>query len=403
MRRPAAIVLLVLGATLTAACGEPSMAGDDLVFLNTGRGVAVLATGAGETTFTSKNTGLPTPDWSSVIQAVPEGGLTHVTALSPSTGLNVWTQDAPGRVRAKVVSADGDLVALGPRREAYYAGGRPTTTLVIAGRGLPESRTIELPGNYEPEAFSLDGGSLFVLEYSPALKPTRYQVRELDLETTELSDVYTPDAELQGQMRGTARVQAMSADGARLYTLYTQRTDGVTTTFVHVLDLAHRWAHCIDLPAAFGRGRAPATSLALSPGGERLFVANKPAGLIADIDTEDLSVERTAEVPLARGWGQAVAGPDGIYVASMKTLTEIDTGSLQVKTTRRLPQRISGMQVSADGKRLFIGQIRSLLVLALPGMRDLDEMDPPDVGRIYNFGPAVRITSPVPETITCAC
>ena len=56
--------------------------------------------------------------------------------------------------------------------------------------------------------------------------------------------------QLQEPMRGTARAQAMAPDGRRLYTLYTR--DATATepaeAFVHVLDLEHERATCVDLP-----------------------------------------------------------------------------------------------------------------------------------------------------------
>ena len=52
------------------------------------------------------------------------------------------------------------------------------------GPAQPEPRRYMLAGNFEPEAFSLDGRALFVIEFSPPLAPYRYRVRSLDLGKT---------------------------------------------------------------------------------------------------------------------------------------------------------------------------------------------------------------------------
>ena len=221
-------------------------------------------------------------DWSTVVRAIPRAGETRILALDPLTGAELWSRDVPeNNLEVKVASEGGRLVALGSSRgNAGYPVGRTSTTLYIADRDAEQPRRIQLEGNYEPEAFSTDGRSLFVVEYLPPEAPTSYQVRRLDLDTERVVGVYTPDAHLQEAMQGTARIQVASADGRRLYTLYTLEDHGTTHAFVHVLSLDELWAHCVDLPHGFATMRESAIALALTPEGNHLYVADTATGTV---------------------------------------------------------------------------------------------------------------------------
>ena len=105
----------------------------------------------------------------------------------------------------------------------------------------------------EPEAFSLSGDALFVIDFVPPLAPERYRVARLDLSRGAVDDVRSTEKELQEPMRGTARAQAVAPDGQRLYTLYERDATGnaPAEAFVHVLDLVSETATCVDLPPEF--------------------------------------------------------------------------------------------------------------------------------------------------------
>ncbi|MGH2684924.1 MAG: hypothetical protein ACRDJP_05585, partial [Actinomycetota bacterium] len=216
--------IAMVGVAL-AGCGRlgtDAASSEDVLFLRAGGGVT-LVRDLPEGVAVDLRGAVPSTDWSAVVRALPGAGETRIVAIDPLSGAELWSRDVPGNnLEVKVASEQARLVALGRSRgDSGYPQGRSSTTLTIVRGDSPEIETIHLEGNYEPEAFSTDGRSLFVVEYLPPERPTRYQVRRLDLPTEEVVGVYTPDADLQEAMQGTARIQAASRDGRRLYTLYT--------------------------------------------------------------------------------------------------------------------------------------------------------------------------------------
>ncbi|MGH2756174.1 MAG: hypothetical protein ACRDI3_00115, partial [Actinomycetota bacterium] len=325
-----AIVLLSIGSLILPACGDPyKAAAVDTLFFKTARGVAVLDAGAAAPSFSGGNA-VPSSDWSTVVRSVVRRKTTRITALDPHSGFTRWKREVAGSLRVKIVSPDGSLVAMGPTGEAFYRDGRRRTVMMIDGSRLARPNGIVLAGNYEPEAFSTDGKSLFVIRYLPARDPNRYQVRRLDLTTEQVEDVYTPDAHLQEAMGGTARIQAASSDGKRLYTLYTlENEDGGSHAFIHVLSLDELWAHCIDLPSEFASMPEKATAITVSPDNQRVFVANSAADLVAEIDAESLEVTRTAAVTLgsSRRSHAVHDGNSTLFLAGAQEVLALDTSA----------------------------------------------------------------------------
>ena len=398
------LAVLVIPILLLAGCGHPSSerAANDLLFLGTPRGVAVVKPGAAAPAF--RGDAVPSQDWSRMARAVVRGGVTRVVALDPASGTELWSRAVTGRLQVELVSKGGDLVALSPVREPHYSYGRARTTLVVVGEAASGPQTVTLDGNFEPEAFSTDGKSLFVIEYLPARNPQSYRVRRLDLVTEEVVGVYTVDAELQRAMGGTARVQAASPDGKRLYTLYTLRGDNdVRYAFIHVLSLDELWAHCIDLPAEFAASPERATALTVGAGGERLYVANTAMGIVAEIDTEELRVIETGGIDLVPGGdAHAALGSDGmLYFASGPRLVAVDAAELEQRGAWLLPQKIQGIQVARDPTRVYLG-LRDRVAILDSVTAKLRTIDPPGVKRIVRFGPVGRSLDEPPE-ITCAC
>lgn len=404
MRRGASLFSSLFAIVFVlAACGQPG-AGHDLLFLGTPRGVALLDPGAASPTF--RASAVPSRDWSTVVRAVSEKGSTRVVALNPSEGRELWARTLAGRMVVKVVSEDGDLVALAPARERYYGQGRARTKLVIAGPSFSQPRALTLEGNFEPEAFSTDGRNLFVLQYLPARAPTKYRVRRLDLAAGRVFGVYTVDAELQEAMRGTARVQAMSPDGKILYTLYTLRGPGGTQrAFIHVLNLEELWAHCIDLPSGFGDRTEAAVALAVAPSGRRLYAAHGVTGAVAEVDTAELRVLRTARINF--GWwntAQALHGPDRtLYLVSGRRISVVDISTLTERRSWLLPAKIRGIQAAEDGTRLYVAMRDEIAILDVVSGKRVGTLDPPGIGNIQTLG---RMSRPLDEDrtiIKCAC
>lgn len=410
LKRPlvavAAIVGFVLaGSTRPGAGPQPDP--EDVLFLRTSEGIT-LVRALPEGVAVSVPDAVPSIDWSVVVRAVPQDGETRVDAVDPVSGARLWSRDVEGSLEVKVVSEHGGMVALGSLREGTgYPGGRASTTLVVLEEGTSEPRTIELSGNYEPEAFSTDGQSLFVVEYLPARDPTRYRVRRLDLRTEEVVGVYTDDAELQESMQGTARVQVASPDGRRLYTLYTlEGAEGVRRAFVHVLSLDELWAHCIDLPAAFGTADERAIAISVGPDGRRLYVADAATGTVAEADTESLAVTRTTQASFGSSGGvaHAVAGPDGtLYLGKGTGLLALDASTWTPGRSWDMEQRITGIQAAKDGSRLYVGLKDEIVVLDAATGERLGVLDPANVGTIDQLGQSTRSLDEERTDFECAC
>ena len=398
-------VLAIVGLLLLTACGRAEgnpVATTDVLFLQSAGGVTVVETGENSPTFDGADA-VPSGNWSTVVRGDISGSSTRVVATDPSTGIDLWADVIEGRLRPQIVSGDGTLVALSPKGERFHAYGRSKTTLVIAGQDLPEAKTITLDGNFEPEAFSTDGGDLFVVNYQPARAPSRYQVRMLDLSTGKVHGVYTPHDELQTSMGGTARIQAASPDGSRLYTLYTVGSRRLGQhAFIHVLDLDHEWAHCIDLPDDFALVAESATALTVSPDGKRLIAVNSATGAIAEIDTEALTVEHTSRSSFEDGTTFAVTGADStVYVASGRYVSAFDASDLNERWSVKIDQIARGLQVNKTGEKLYVGLRARVAALDVNSGKLLDSLDPPGINTIQEFGPVLGFEEE--EIIKCAC
>ena len=207
-------------------------------------------------------------------------------------------------------------------------------------------------------------------------------------------------------MQGTARIQAASPDGRRLYTLYSQEIAGGSHTFIHVLSLDELWAHCIDLPAELLTLDERTTALAVSPDGGRLYVANARTGMVAEADTETLAVTRTAEIPFwsPGGIAHAASGPDGrLYLAKGVGVVEVDTGTLVPGRSWELDGRITGLQVSGDGGRLFVGLKDEIVVLDTASGAHVGVLEPVGIEAIRQLGTSARSLEEERTTTECAC
>ena len=381
---------------------------EDVLFLRTPRGVALVKARA-DAVAVHFSDAVPSTDWSAVVQSITRDGDTYVEAFDTSSGDELWSRPVARNLEVKVASQDGRQVVLGRTGDdGGYPPGRSSTRFVVIDQETAEPRELTLEGNYEPEAFSTDGGSLFVIEYLPPRDPTSYQVRRLDLTTGEVGGVYTVDAELQERMQGTARVQAASPNGDRLYTLYSLKDpDGSVHSFVHVLSLDEEWAHCVDLPDTFEIANERAIAMSVAPDGGRLYVADALSGALAEIDTEALTVTRTAEVTLGP-WGgraaHAARGADGkLYIGSGSRLLSIDAATLSPGRSWDLQDRINGIQAGTDGSRLYVGLKDRIAVIDTGTGRALEALTPDRIEAIEQLGQSTRVLVQGRKRITCAC
>jgi hypothetical protein len=291
----------------------------------------------------------------------------------------------------------------------YEPTARAFTELTVVRRGQ-KPRSYLVKGNVEPEAFSLSKRSLFVIEYTPPSAPDRYRVARIDLTdrhgNVTAHAVRSNEDELQEPMRGTARAQAMAPDGRRLYTLYTR--DATPTApaeaFVHVLDLQHERATCVDLPPEFAASAVGA--VAVSPSGTRLYVVSPATASLAELDTAALRITRTAHLPRASAdttVRATVAGSTTLYVATAGAVTSVNLTDLAASNEWSVPGTVTGIQPASTSDTLFVSLTDRVLAVDPRTGETQREFVPGTAGRIDHVAPALRPIVPEGGSVQCAC
>jgi DNA-binding beta-propeller fold protein YncE len=379
----------------------------ELLYLDTLAGVTAVDPDTGHAVFSARDA-LPSGDWSLLVSAQEARHRgTRVDAIDPADGRVLSSERVPGSVRVRTVSYAGGDVALMPRSYDSAPGraeGRRSTHIVVTGFDGRSPQTVDVPANVEPEAFSSDARSLFVLQYKPAMHPDRYQVRELDIATGTLSDVFTDDKDIQGDMQGIARTQALSPDGNKLYTLYTK---GSHEAFVHVLDLRNATASCVDLPEPFGEVPG-AMAVAASPDGRHLYVADTAHGRVADVDTSSLTVGRTqrlANLPSGGGVPAATASDQALYVARggrVSAVRVVPSEPFRALATWRFDSAVQSVQVPAgEADALYVAERRQINVVDPRSGKRVNRIEAPAGLGIRHVGYVLPQTSI--GSYQCAC
>jgi len=129
-------------------------------------------------------------------------------------------------------------------------------------------------------------------------------------------------------------------------------------SFVHVLDLAEGFAHCVTLPKLFWHRPGSAEAMALSPDGGRLFVVDSGLGAVTVFDASTFETQATTR------YGDPVAGAtrtsaavsaDGttLFVGAGRSIVEIDTGSFAVTKRITTDGDVTGIGLSSKGDRIY--------------------------------------------------
>ncbi|WP_203694409.1 YncE family protein [Catellatospora coxensis] len=400
-------VLTLLGVGAAAAltgcrAQTPAVptAAPDLVLVRAEGGLTVLRPSGVERI----GAGLATPDGGIVYAAAPAGVHTELTAIETRTGRRTAGPRLAGAWVPRVASADGRLVALaapGTGEVTHVPSGRARTPLVVADTAGEVAR-LELAGNIVPDAFTVGGEGLFVLDWLPATAPDRYRVRQVDVATGRSSALLTrvktavpPGAE--EEMSGEGRMAVYAPNRQVLYTLYTHQPDhrhtrdlvagrpGDVHAFVHTLHLAEQWAYCVDLPAPFGEGPGAGHALAINPEGSEFYVADVTSGRFAVVGTEQLAVREAVDGPKGTGTAYAVATFRQVLVAVGGTVHVLPRDGAPVWRSWDAGGEVRGLAASPDGKRVYAalpdtvawfdaetGQ--RLGTLAVPGVSALDRV-----------------------------
>jgi WD40 repeat protein len=374
------LILFVTGACTgtTTAPDRPRPSIPDVVVLGTSAGTVVVESDTGSVL--SPDAGeVVAPDGSRLYATVPDGGSTLLETRDPLTGELLARTPVAGRMDVRVASISGRAVAMMrplpqgvdptiplPRARTHIAVADPT--------GEAPARSYWLTGNFEPEAFSLDDGRLFLIQHLPAEAPSVYRVTFLDLETGHVRQVFGRFKTPPERMPGIRLEQVFDPVAEQLYTLYSNEPlesyqgewqgaayGGRVVSFVHVLNLRKGWAYCAGLPRALWGQPAAAQAMASSPDGRSLFVVDAMRGLIAEMNTRTLEIERTAKMDLGSvdgGRTSAVMSADGdtLFVGSARdgaAVYAVDVETLEIRERWPMTSTVTGLGLSGDGLRLY--------------------------------------------------
>lgn len=426
----AVLVVLAVG-TVVAARGRPAPATvgaatvvrPPLAFVRAGASLVTVDVERREVALTAEGA-VSSLDGRELFRTRDAGAGAALEAFDPRTGDVRWRRSVAPGLEPRVASFDGSRVALmAPAAAATggYPEGRATTDLVVAGPDGPSQRH-HLRGNLEPEAFGLDGRHLYLIQYVPAMAPSGYKVRQLDLATGRVGPVDSPDIAPDTVMGGSARAQVMAPDGSRLYTLYSVPAgvpddlhgtdDEHGRAFVHVLDLEEGWAHCLLLPDPIGVVGLANGPLAVSPDGGTLAVFDAAIEdgrtSVTVVDTELLDPGPLRAVDGLRWPTAAAIGPDGALYASgvgragLPRVEVLDLGEGRRLRRWDTPTLVTSMSAEPDGSLLLAEPERERVVIMRPGGSGGRSLPLPG-GGLVAVGPA-SVTLPGPrDVLECAC
>jgi hypothetical protein len=364
--------LLPVAALALAACTAqygsnlPPAQPGGVLLLGSDDGVLSVDAATGSVVFDGH--GVPTlGTWSQLFTTHTFGDATTVEARDSSSGEFLSSDQIPGRLAVRVASSDGSQVALmdplPQGHSPWVPEPRAFSTIVVAyPTGIEEVARYRLKGNFEPEAFSSDGRSLFMIRFVPPTEPEAYRVARLSLVTGRVLPVNTGIKGLVETMSGTRLEQIASPNGTMLYTLYTTAPasyaddtapHGDHAAFVHTLSLDDAWAHCVGLPRALWNGDPQDQAMALSPSGRSLYVVDTSRGFVAVMDTRDPEMVREAPVELGMPEGgetHAVMTEDlQLVVASGPRVVSLDTATLEPVASWTMDGPVSALGLGPAG------------------------------------------------------
>lgn len=324
--------------------------------------------------------GVPAPDWSSLYVVASEAGKTTLRALDPSSGAvaretqldgTFWIPyDRPGRL-GSALSADGHWLVL-TNFTADGGGVWKSRDLILDTRFSTPPRRIEMDGRLDFWALSNDGARLYLTEYlgrHPAPVRNRLRVYDFTAERLDPGVILDRSSDRQG-MSVVDRAEASSPDGRWLYSLF---TGDEQTPFVYALDLTSGRTFSVDLPWRI-KGKWEEDLLwvlAVTPDGSGLYAANAALGMVAEIDTKQERLKRTANFPVPSSraafqlfraayakrmlTGGAAMSPDGrtLFAPGMKGLVAVDTEHLTTRGPYLGDWAIDSLAMGLDGVWLY--------------------------------------------------
>ena len=409
------LALLAAACTGSVAPGTPDANGrtpvEETLLLGTPGGPLLVRVPAGSVLFDGSGA-VSSLGGSWVLSAAASDGTTLLETHEGSTGRILSTTTVPGELEARIVSESGRAVAMmEPLPEGWDPAvpfPRARTRIVVADpTGERETISLNLRGNFEPEAFSTNDDQLFLIQHLPAETPTAYRVTVLDLVREKLLPVFGPFKGPAERMPGTRLSQLLSPDADQLYTLYTSSRPGyaphgapvandAAVSFVHVLSLRDGWAHCVGLPRSMWDRPSSEQAMATTPDGNYLFVIDAGRGIVAALHTESLEV-RTTPIDLS-GDGDIVrtaahVSPDGrtllvsVAGAEGSVVTAFDAATFEEIDSWRLEGVVSGLDFSSDGSSVYAAIEGRIVVLDVRSGLEIGAVPVP------TDEPVVRVTA----------
>lgn len=370
------LALLVVGAMLA-----PSFATAPVLAKESGERVVVRPDGARGRLIAYDPRGQMPPIELPAGMLAADGSRYAAVAAGDATASTTWLElyeiasgsqlarySLDGSWRMGGISPDGHWVALiaepdEPELKNRTEGKRWRTyvTVVDSDRGAV-AHEMELTGNFEVDAISSDGASLFLIQHLPAEKPEHYQVRLVDLATETLQEGALRDKRFFDEvMTGLAWDGLGSVDGHWLFTLYVN-TDR-DAAFIHALDLRQKFSLCIALPSGDGNiADLAAYSLSIDPKGDRVYAANPALGVVAEVDLAANQVTRTVRFPAGvapddteRSIPSVVAAESRkLYFTDGRALWGYDGEAGTVSALRAFGSPVLGLGISDDGETLYV-------------------------------------------------
>ena len=266
------VLLAAVAGLVLASFAAPAAIADGLPVLNVDVGASGVAAPGGTVRYLTVTVGNQT-----VVEATRRGG-GQIVRMQSWPG--VWTIPAVAYDgSASGLSADRrTLVLIEPRTSFPRA---ETRLLVVQARTLRQADVIQLHGDFSFDAVSPNGSRIFLIHYTSAIDPTRYEVRAYDVNARKLvAHPIVDPRDATEKMRGNPLSRVMSPDGRIAYTLY----DGGGHPFVHALDTAASTARCIDLEGIPAKTNLWTFRLHLSSGG-RVLTVDHGTTTFASLDT----------------------------------------------------------------------------------------------------------------------
>lgn len=322
--------------------------------------------------------GDPDDAWATMVSATSTDGSTRVNELEVGSEPPGRSQTIDGDWRLPTVgldplpagvSADGQTIVL---VDAATSAATSTSRFAILSRSFSAApRIVTLDGEFEYDALSPDGTTLYLVEHLAAPPDGHYQVRALDTASGTLRDGVIVDKQNLAEPMAGYPIEQLRQPNGFVFTLYR----GAEHPFIHALSSSDAWAICIDLPAA-GMTNADAAldwGLAASADGRTVYAVNATLGLATAIDGNDLGVRQSARfagpaassavITLAK-FGHEPSGPVGrravvstdgstLFAAGSGGIVRIATRDLSTSTTLLAGSAVDALALTPDGATLY--------------------------------------------------